>query len=130
MAARGGDVPSQEILGLMQVRGMVGATPSEGLVWLKKAAEAGSASAMSNLGIIYLQGPSGIPVQRAEALKWLLESAKHGDADAANRAAIMLLQGQGVPQDPSRAVTLLKQAAHLGHPQAQANLKRLLGASP
>ena len=40
------------------------------MVWYRKAAEAGNATAMTKLGFMYGNGRGGSPKNEAEAVKW------------------------------------------------------------
>jgi hypothetical protein len=53
------------------------------------------------------------------------EADKSPDADASWNLGLSYLKGDGVPQDKRRAAELLKKAANLGNPRAQAALSDL-----
>lgn len=61
----------------------------EAVRWFKRAAEAGDARAMFELGMLYLQGKSGVAEDRTQALHWLQTAAGRGDKDAAKELASM-----------------------------------------
>ena len=61
-------------------------------------AEAGSASAQYNLGVMYGKG-QGVPQDYKEAVKWYRLAAEQGDADAQNSLGFRYEYGEGVLQD-------------------------------
>lgn len=89
--------------------------------WFEKAATAGSAVAMRELGRIYFDG-NGVPVDKSRAFEWIERAAREGDALAQNRLGWMLRQGDGIERDDEEAVTWFKLAAKNGEPWGDANL--------
>ena len=84
-------------------------------------AEAGSARAQDNLGVMYESG-LGVPKSYAEALKWYRRAAAQGNHDAQNNLGVMYEHGHGVPKDPVAAVQWYRKAAEQGDTNAQHNL--------
>ena len=81
-------------------------------------AEAGDASAQSNLGYMYENG-YGVPQDYAEAVRWYRLAANQGDSFAQTNLGYMYENGQGVLQDYAEAVRLYRLAADQGYASAQ-----------
>src|SRR5208337_2946327 len=64
----------------------------------EKAAAAGNAKAMANLGYLYDRGQD---YQKAK--EWYEKAAARGSATAMNNLAFLYYQGHGVPQDYQKA---------------------------
>lgn len=62
---------------------------------------------------------------REGPLPWYERAAAGGDADAMNTLGMLHYRGTGVPRDRARAQTLLMQAAALGDPDANSNLRMI-----
>jgi len=58
--------------------------------WYRKAAEAGSALAMSNLGVMYQNGAGGLPKDIDEARRWHKKAAALGFPCVEARSAGLL----------------------------------------
>jgi hypothetical protein len=86
---------------------------TEGLKWLKKAAEQGEAKAQFSVGVIYFKG-LGMPANHAEAFKWYRRAADQGSATAQYNLGAMYAKGQTVPQDVVKAHMLYALAADNG----------------
>ncbi|WP_176730399.1 tetratricopeptide repeat protein [Devosia insulae] len=98
--ADAGNVDAQNKLSHMYWYGE--GTPSDyarALGWSRRAAEAGSAHAMYDLGVHYRTGLGGVIKSDAEAFKWFLKSAEAGDSQAAGNVALSYLLGKGVERD-------------------------------
>ena len=89
---------------------------------LAKLADAGNATAQTILGIRYLDGQGGGPVDVQQAGKWLLKAAAQNQAVAQYRLGTMYERGQGTPIDMTRAVKWYQAAANLGNRKAMHNL--------
>ena len=80
------DYAAMERLGLCALRHASGSDASakeEGLSWLGRAAEGGSASALNNLGVIHAQGVGGVvPADGVRAASLYLDAAERGDTQA------------------------------------------------
>ena len=92
--------------------------PAEALVYYRKAAEQGVASAQGRLG--WLLTKSGGDAK--EAAQWLNKAAEQGDAAAQNNLGVLYELGQGVNKDPVQAASWYKKAAEQGDAAAQNNI--------
>lgn len=100
--------------------------PSEAFQLFSKAAAAGDAEAMFELGKLHEKG-IGTAQNVPEALKLYQKSADLGFADAINDLGFLYYQGaEGLPRDPVRAIELFVRAADLRHPQAMFNVAALI----
>jgi TonB family protein len=88
---------------------------------LRRAAEAGDASAQYDLGTALLAG-AGTPVNEAEAIKWLMAAAEHGITGAMLIVARANEGNYGVKRDLAQAVKWYEDAADTGSPEAMAQL--------
>lgn len=98
--------------------------PQDDLVarrWMTRAARAGDAGAMNDLGQMFEMGIGG-PEDQIEAARWYAAAAEAGIAQAQHSLALMLFQGRGAPRDAARAERLLRLAARAGHATAAAEL--------
>lgn len=100
--------------------------PAKAFELFKKAADAGDAEAMFELGKLYEKG-IGTAQNVPEALKLYRQSADLGFADAINDLGFLYYQGaEGLARDPKKAVDLFIKAADLRHPQAMFNVAALI----
>lgn len=100
--------------------------PEKALALFRKAADAGDAEAMFELGKLYEKG-IGTAQNVSEAIKLFQQSADLGFADAINDLGFLYYQGaDGLPRDPKKAVDLFVRAADLRHPQAMFNVAALI----
>ena len=83
---------------------------AQALAALRASAEAGDASAQSNLGAMYDQG-RGVPQDAAGAIAWYRRAAEQGHARAQYNLGGMYDQGRGVRQDAAEAHMWLTIAA-------------------
>ena len=98
--------------------------PQDDLVarrWMTRAARAGDAGAMNDLGQMFEMGIGG-PEDQAGAARWYGAAAEAGIAQAQHSLALMLFEGRGVARDSARAGQLLRGAAQAGHATAAADL--------
>lgn len=86
----------------------------ETLALYRKAAAAGHAGAMNNLGAIY-EGGRGVTRDIAQAMRWYRRSADAGDGSAMRRLGLIYERGDGVPRDPFEALTWFRKAADAGN---------------
>lgn len=93
----------------------------EALRLLHPLAEQGSASAQTQLGIIYLSGLGGAN-KLTEAAKWFRKAADQGVARAQNFLGAMYQMGAGVPQNKTQAIGWNRRAADQGYAPAQCSL--------
>jgi len=87
--------------------------PEQAVVWCTRAAEAGSARAMANLGGFYATG-RGVAQDDALALAWYEKAANAGHGRAAATLGVMHATGQGAPHAIDRAKQWFNQAGDLG----------------
>ncbi|HTR85658.1 MAG TPA: peptidoglycan-binding protein [Reyranella sp.] len=87
--------------------------PQAGAGWLLRAAEAGSAQAAFNVGVMYERG---FVVERdsTKAADWYRKAAKGGVAMAQHNLALLLRDGKGVARNGQEAIELLRTAARQG----------------
>lgn len=113
LAAEQGDAPAQDMLSWMLLEGGQPNDRPEALRWALAAAEAGSATSMTRLGMIY-HDALGVERDATLAAVWWQRGAEAGDADAQAMLGAALLLGQGMAQDAERALALLLQAEGKG----------------
>lgn len=90
--------------------------------WFCRAALSGDPRGLNNLAIMYLEG-QGVERDLDEARRLWQQSAERGNPNAmANLGQSYYFQP---PRDPARGLGLLKEAAMLGHLNAQALLRKL-----
>src|SRR6516225_7829546 len=53
---------------------------SQAVSWYRKAAEAGDAAGMANLGFMYEKGRGGLPKDDSQAVSWYRKAAEAGNA--------------------------------------------------
>ncbi len=100
--------------------------PGESVGWFRRAAEAGSVRGMKNLATAYATGQEGVPMDKALAAEWYGRAADAGDTDSMCVLASMHRNGDGIPVDKARAAELYSRAADLGDPDAQYDLAFML----
>lgn len=69
--------------------------------WYRKAALAGDADAMLQMGLAYADG-RGVKQSWTDATQWLLKGAEAGNAEAQSYFALCLLQGKGIATDAKK----------------------------
>ena len=94
---------------------------SSAMIWFRKAAEQGNASAQNNIGWLYEKG-FGVQQDYAEAMTWFLKSANQRNADAENNIGWLYSKGWEVKQDYAEAMTWYRKAAGHGSTRAQQNI--------
>jgi len=109
LAALSGDAPSD---------------PGKARVLLTKAAEANSAEAQYQLGVMNADGVGG-PKDDAAARAWFEKAAAQNHAGALERMGAFTESGRGGSQDSAAAKAYYEKAAALGNESAKAALKRL-----
>ena len=91
--------------------------------WYKKAAEAGNARAMCNLGYAYAYGQGGLRKDETKAVEWYQKAAEAGNARAMYNLGLCYHNGQGgLTKDTSKAVEWYQKAAEAGYAGAMWNL--------
>ena len=93
----------------------------EALSWYLKAADAGDAQAMYNVGNHYAMG-IGVERDYREALRWYTKSADAGFPSAMTAIGSMYEQGYGVEKDGREALTWYQKAADAGDATAMNNI--------
>jgi peptidoglycan hydrolase-like protein with peptidoglycan-binding domain len=112
--ATANDIAAMEELARRLIQGTgVAKDPQAGAGWLLRAAEAGSAQAAFNVGVMYERG---FVVERdsGRAVEWYRKAADGNMPVAKHNLALMLRDGKGAPRDIARAIELLQSAAHQG----------------
>ena len=82
-----------------------------------KAANAGNADAMNNLGWLYQNG-MGVAADDAQALAWYHKAANANSSAGMFNLGWMYENGRGTTRDESMAVDWYKRAADAGEPRA------------
>lgn len=113
-----GMVEAQSALGQALCQQRDAALAREGLSWLRRAATANDARALSTLGKLELAGESGVAQDYAAARSHLTASAAQGDAHASYYLALMERSGYGSTPDHTASAKHLAEAANAGIPQA------------
>jgi uncharacterized protein len=98
--------------------------PSEARALLAKAAEANSAEAQFQLGVMYSEGTGG-PKDDVAARAMFEKAAAQGHAQALDWLGAYVLSGRGGPQSTEAAKGYYEQAAALGNEDAKEALERL-----
>jgi TPR repeat protein len=93
----------------------------EAVAYYHKAADAGYASATSNLGTMYQNG-LGVAKDEQEAARLFHSAAAAGNTYAMNNLGLMYQEGRGVAKDQAEAVRLYRKAADAGNAEAMSNL--------
>jgi TPR repeat protein len=113
--AERGDVDAQQYVALAYQDGLgVKQDECAAIEWYQKAAAAGSAPAMSAIGVMF-----EVRQEYAMAFEWYSRAARNRDAHAIYRLAIMYQEGLNVTRDRGKAVRLLEDAAWLDSSDAQ-----------
>lgn len=102
--AEQGNAVAKIHLGGLYIAGLgIPKNSTEGLRWIREAADQGNIQAEALLGSIYWGGANGIKKDADEATKWFKKAAAHGDKEAEGSLALMYMHGHGVKQDWSEA---------------------------
>ena len=96
-------------------------TTNKQAAWYRKAAEAGNADGMRNLGYMYYYG-LGMAVDYQRAVYWYLRSAEAGNALGMAFLGDMYKNGTGVDKDPKQALGWFHKAAEANEPYAMNDL--------
>ena len=128
-AAAAGSADASHRLGtlLMQDVAKGQADASEAVKRVREAAEQGSADAMCDLAMMYLQGV-GVPQDALSAKEWLKEAANAGSSSAQNNLGLLyafgssLLPHSGLKLNAEKAYRSFRAAADAGEAGAQFNL--------
>jgi TPR repeat protein len=87
---------------------------AEAVRWFRKAAEAGDARAMANLGFMYESG-KGVAQDFAEATRWYRKGADAGDNRAKRNLGVMYLLGAGITRNDAEAAKWFRDASKTTH---------------
>jgi TPR repeat protein len=87
----------------------------------ERAANAGDAAAMVNLGFAYERG-NGVPQDFAEARKWYEKGAAAGNTVGMRNLGILYRDGSGVAKDPTEARKWFEKAVAAGNTEAMNSL--------
>ena len=96
----------------------------EALKWYTKAAEQGDASALNNLGCMYLVG-DGVEADAEKGFKLLYKSAEIGNDSSQYNVGLMIHEGVGTITNKEEAVKWIRLAAEQGHAEAQTMLNNI-----
>ncbi len=97
---------------------------ARGLLWYRKAADAGDAVACHRIAVLYANG-LGVPRDNVEIIRWLQRGADLGDPVASYDLGRAYEQGNAVPPDPQKAVKLYEDAALYNNAKAMFALGNL-----
>ncbi|MDR1818155.1 MAG: sel1 repeat family protein [Puniceicoccales bacterium] len=113
----------QEVLGDLLYKGGKGLQQDyrKAEFWYRQAAEAGSARAQFQLGVIFDFG-YGFPQNPSEAFKWFLRAAEQNIPEAQYNVGIMYSEGIGTTKNTVEAVKWYRRAAEENDGDAQWNL--------
>lgn len=92
-----------------------------GIRWLKKGVERGNAQGMYNLGMLYLTGLT----EGQDIAKTLHPNENIETRKPPKNSISHFFEKTILPKDRSKAITLLKEAAQKGHPEAQKVLQQM-----
>jgi len=123
-AAAAGNPRGATSLAALSGSGALPSEPAEARNMLQKAAEANSAEAQFQLGVMYAEGTGG-PKDDVAARALFEKAAAQGHAQALDWAGNFAENGRGGPKNADAAKTYYQQAAALGNEDAKAALERL-----
>jgi TPR repeat protein len=112
--ANANEILAMEEIARRLIQGVgVAKDPQAGAGWLLRAAEAGSAQAAFNVGVMYERG---FVVERdsSRAVEWYRKAADGNMPAAKHNLALLLRDGKGAARDAKRAIELLRAAARQG----------------
>ena len=122
--ARLGNAEAQYDLGACYYDGFgVERDKTEGVKWIRKAAEQENACAQRVLGVLYLEGDV-VEQDYVEGVKWIRKAAEQGDAVAQYSLSACYYCGMGVEKDYEEAAKWCRKAAEQGFEDAKKELKR------
>jgi len=125
-AAEAGNMEAQTFLGYCLEHGYGVDRPDhdQARQWYEKAATAGHATAMNNLGRLYNDG-SGVPQNYDLARQWYEKATALGNSNAMLSLGHLYEDSHGVPQDFQQAFRLYEQSAAAGNAHGMKSLGRL-----
>jgi len=122
-----GDTDSMVAAGVCLIEGLgVPRNNEEGLQWLHRACDLGSAQGQFELGTLVYTGSADLEEDEVAAFELFHKAANQEHASGMFMVADCLLEGIGCEQDQGKAVPLLLAAANLGHRGARQHLRQLL----
>jgi serine/threonine protein kinase/TPR repeat protein len=123
-AADKGQTAAMVALGNLASRGVASLQPEESARWFQMASDKGSVRAKVYLAECYQMAHSGVERDYDKAFQLLNEALNLDSTDerALEKLAISYERGYGTPPDTRKAVSLMKQSADLGNPNAMGNL--------
>ena len=126
-AANRNDPVAQYLLGLNYRLGDLGLQQSypDALLYLKKSADNGFASAQRVLGLMYGEG-IGVTQDYTTAMEWFKKAADQGDMRANGLLGTYYENGYGVNRDYIQALDYYTKAASTGSDAAQFSIAQLL----
>jgi hypothetical protein len=126
-AADRGMLPAMLELAKWDLQPQHGNNVDGAIIWFKKAADLGDASAQAALGDIFSDQKLG-RVDYAQAVTWYRMAADQGDRAGELGLGTQYLLGQGLPQDLGEARRWLTPAANQDHPYAEFLLAKMFEA--
>jgi len=124
-----GHVDSVVATGVCLTEGLgVKSNEKEGLVWLQKAVDLGSAQGQYEMATLFFTGTETLDMDEPKAFKLFERSAAQGHAAGMFMTADCLLEEAGCRPDPeqrAKAVPLLYAAAEKGHRGARQYLRQM-----
>lgn len=120
-AADAGNLEALETLGQLHVQGLIpeGATKLSRVDILKMGAESGSGRSAASLGVLYLNGLSGLEKDPAEAAQYFEKAALAGSVDGMLYFARCLHSGIGMTPNQTASRHWFEKAAKAGNEAAQ-----------
>ena len=91
-----------------------------GMRWARRAADAGSAQGMFDMGLAHDR--SGAAADKAEAARWYAKAAELGDTSAMINLAALQLAGSGTAKDEAAAARWVRKAAEAGAAEAMLDM--------
>lgn len=95
--------------------------------WYRKAADAGSATGMTELGSLYQAG-RGVEEDAWQAMRWYRKAAEADDKEAMTKLGAMYERGTGIELDFRQALSWYTKAADAGDALAMVDLGRMYSA--
>jgi len=87
----------------------------DALPLFREAADAGDATGMSYMGMMYENGRGGVPKDDAQALDWYRKAAHAGNSSGMYGLGLMYEDGRGgLPKDDAQALDWYRKAAEKG----------------
>ena len=96
----------------------------QAIAWFKKAADAGSVSAMGELGWFYSHSKA-VGIDYGESLKWYEKAAENGDTKIMCILGNIYYNGEGRPQDLEKAFQWYQKSAEAGNVEAMVDIAYL-----